>query len=136
MNAIEKYQAHLAALAENAFSRAVPPMDAKPNTGVYFLMRGDRIHYVGASYNLRQRISAHRSNGMKFDRALAYPLRSRLWLCEAACIRRFKPWMNQRGRWRLLTKVGRRRAAAKAHIDVSDVVRPLLIAAFEQRHAK
>ena len=28
------------------------------------------------------------------------------------------------------------RAAAKAHVDMSDIVRPLLMAAYDKRHAK
>lgn len=47
-------------IASSAF-----PMDSE--CGVYFLMRGPDVYYVGQTTNLLYRLYKHRKNGRKFD---------------------------------------------------------------------
>lgn len=72
--------------------------------GVYLLLQGDRIVYVGSSEDMPTRVVAHRSNGRQFDRAYYISVpgakdRARL---EAILIATLRPEQNRAGMRNLL----------------------------------
>ncbi len=48
-------------------SEAVPAAQAKTRCGVYFLVGGGEVVYIGQSSRLPQRITDHRRNGVSFE---------------------------------------------------------------------
>lgn len=66
--------------------------------GIYFLVQGDRIIYVGQSANVYQRASAHRSS-KDFDKIhiIQCPVEE-LRRLESLYIKRFNPELNRAGR--------------------------------------
>lgn len=64
--------------------------------GIYFLVKGDEIVYVGQSVNPIARVNSHQQ-GKGFERAYLLPVpRDRLDEVEAAFIRLFRPKLNGR----------------------------------------
>lgn len=63
--------------------------------GIYFLIHGDDVVYVGKSINIFNRIGRHRADGREFD-SFAYLLcpEDRLDEIEAGYITALMPWMN------------------------------------------
>lgn len=83
--------------------QAIPAVDPPRFAGVYFLLDGDEIVYVGQSIDVPQRINAHRSRRdhaharwrIKWDRALWIPVPEKeLDAYEGALIRRLTPRHN------------------------------------------
>lgn len=76
--------------------REVPPT----HSGVYLLLKGDEVVYVGSSVNVPTRVAGHKKQrGDRFDRALWMPLPVEdLALCEGVLIRYFKPALVDYGR--------------------------------------
>ena len=76
---------------------------AVPSTvcGIYHLMRGDEVRYVGQTANVFQRIGSWRSPQFvadAFDRVAFYPCdRSELDSLEEQHIRQFQPALNSEG---------------------------------------
>lgn len=65
-----------------------------PKTGVYFLMRGKRVVYVGQSTNMLARLAQHQQ-GKKFDRFACIPCSpEELDALEALYIHLLKPELN------------------------------------------
>lgn len=67
-----------------------------PLVGVYFLISGDDVIYVGQSINIHARVAEHRNNGVKFDR-FHFIECDKPWLndLEAAFIWSMSPSINQ-----------------------------------------
>jgi hypothetical protein len=65
--------------------------------GVYFLISGKEVVYVGQSYNVGARVAAHRADPAKdFDFAVFMPIpASQLLRVETAFIRALRPRLNQ-----------------------------------------
>jgi hypothetical protein len=56
--------------APEAFDVVWPPVVC----GVYFLVAGERIVYVGQSTDIHERVHAHRRTKPRFDRVIAIPV--------------------------------------------------------------
>jgi hypothetical protein len=78
----------------DVLARSHPRDRAVP--GIYFLIRGTEIVYVGQSKNLPVRIQQHRrKNGMEFDRFTVYPCAASLLdKMEQHYIAMFRPPYN------------------------------------------
>lgn len=77
--------------AEQIIAKAIP---ARRQPGVYFLIVGGAIAYVGQSIDVWARIVQH-MKVRRFDSFSWFPCPvSELDSVEAACIERFKPWQN------------------------------------------
>lgn len=74
------YSEAMARVAETESTDPLPPFerhapaepaldDRGPTAGVYLLMQGKRVVYVGSSSDMVSRVSAHRHTGREFDRA-------------------------------------------------------------------
>lgn len=70
-----------------------PPPAA--TSGVYLLMQGDTVVYVGRSNNMNSRLTSHRRNGRQFDEAQVIPCDAvtSVWL-EKELIRTLRPIQN------------------------------------------
>lgn len=100
-------QAHRAAKQEAAIGVAILPdaellslrLPLDPMCGVYFLLDGEDVVYVGQSRDVLYRITQHRRNPpIPFTSVAWYPVpRGSLDSTEAALIRRFNPPGNRYG---------------------------------------
>lgn len=95
---------------------ALPPFGAKEKTkiaierrrarksaaGVYLLLLGNRVVYIGTSEDMATRVTAHRTNGRQFDRAyyIHAPGRDRFVL-ERTLIAAIRPDQNTLGTFRV-----------------------------------
>ena len=70
-----------------------------PRLGVYFLLLGDELVYIGSSMDMPQRVAQHKTNGRRFDRVFYIETRpgERLGL-EAILIRALGPRHNKNGK--------------------------------------
>ena len=67
-----------------------------PVCGVYFLVKGDDVIYVGQSVNVPARVATHKNNGVEFERWHFIECEPE-WLndLEAAFIAQFSPSLNK-----------------------------------------
>ena len=67
--------------------------------GVYLLVKGSRIVYIGSSGNIYQRISAHTSRGIEFDEVMWFPFvdGKHPSMLEKALIEKIEPVYNTNG---------------------------------------
>lgn len=79
---------------EYLLRRAIP---IKSFPGVYFLISGGMISYVGKSTNVLNRVAQHLSEKTKAFDAISYVLvpKKRLSEVEAMYIKKFNPWNNK-----------------------------------------
>jgi hypothetical protein len=64
--------------------------------GIYFLIQGDAIAYVGRALTIRDRLKAHHEKGRQFDRYWCFGGMPDDWQShlEGFYIKRMKPFMN------------------------------------------
>lgn len=71
----------------------------QPICGVYFLISGSRIFYVGQSIRILERINEHVRKGVQFDAFYFIKVpKSKLLATEAAYIKAFRPPGNRVGK--------------------------------------
>jgi hypothetical protein len=71
----------------------------QPDAGVYLLIHGDNIVYIGSSLNTARRIADHRRNGRPFDRAYVIgTAEDEREALEAILIRSIQPAQNRAGK--------------------------------------
>ena len=74
--------------------------DSRAGAGVYFLVKGDEVVYVGSSVNVLERVSKHASGSTETDKdfdgsfAVFLPERDIRW-AEACLINSLKPTHNR-----------------------------------------
>jgi hypothetical protein len=92
----------LAKVADNCFAHSVPMQEATRKGGVYFLMCGEQIAYVGLSCNVKRRVYQHRRNMVQFDSVRVNQRGNAVR--ETLCIKRFNPPFNAPGMWRRMNR--------------------------------
>lgn len=80
----------------------------EPTIGVYILMAGGDVAYIGSSMNMPKRVETHRINGRPFDKAffIKTTLGERAAL-ERALIRALRPSQNRTGWGEMRTSIGK-----------------------------
>ena len=88
----EDQQAHVA-VSNTIDILQLPRHDVPLVTGIYFLIKDEKVVYVGQSVDIFTRVCAHRAKDFDSFTFLVYP-RHLLNLAEASYIQRFNPAMN------------------------------------------
>jgi hypothetical protein len=86
----------LNALPQDVLDNLMPFREKPPIEAVYFLLRGERLVYIGETCNLARRIEAHRKDKMfdevRYLEASSLDLRRRI--AEGVFIRLLRPPLN------------------------------------------